>query len=289
MARLIGYARVSTDEQDTAAQTDALTKAGCTAIYQDIASGADDQRPELARCLATLRKGDTLYVHRLDRLARSVHHLSGVVKDLVRRGIGFQSISDGFETESAQGRLMIHMLASVAEFERELIRERTISGMAAARARGSVPGNPGMRTGDPQAIARIRASQADTYTRRAQTEAAPWLSIVRRHRPMLTWARVLDLINATAYRDRKQLRMQTMMRHVQRLVAAGDLPASVLDRTSARDNQSAAELARRISRVAPGMSLRSIGQEMDALGVKPARADIWSAQTVARLLDNERG
>ncbi|QIL78149.1 recombinase family protein (plasmid) [Hymenobacter sp. HDW8] len=137
----IGYARVSTRDQNLELQLDALTKAGCETIYQEkVSGGASASRPELERLLTQLRPGDTLYIYKLDRLGRSLKHLLQVVGDLQQRGVGLVSLTDAINTTSAQGRLVFNLFASLAEFERELIRERTHAGLAAARARGRVGG-----------------------------------------------------------------------------------------------------------------------------------------------------
>ena len=138
----IGYARVSTRDQNLALQLDALHQAGCDVIYQEQASGASASRPELARLLAQLRPADTLYIYKLDRLGRSLRHLLQVVADLQQRGVGLVSLTDALDTTTAQGRLIFNLFASLAEFERELIRERTHAGLASARARGRVGGRP---------------------------------------------------------------------------------------------------------------------------------------------------
>lgn len=132
----IGYARVSTREQNVDAQTDQLTAAGCVKIYVDHASGTLAKRPSLTEALGYLRDGDTLVVTKLDRLGRSVKHLKEVVDDLQGRGVGLRALSQGIDTTTPGGRLFFHMLAAIAEFEHDLIVERTHDGLAAARARG---------------------------------------------------------------------------------------------------------------------------------------------------------
>ena len=141
----IGYARVSTRDQNLELQLDALTQAGCELIYQEKASGALAARVELDKLLLQVRPGDTIYIYKLDRLGRSLKHLLDLVADLQRRDIGLISLTDAINTSSAQGRLVLNLFASLAEFERELIRERTLAGLAAARARGRVGGRkPGL-------------------------------------------------------------------------------------------------------------------------------------------------
>ncbi|QXL85804.1 recombinase family protein [Comamonas sp. NLF-1-9] len=136
MSERIGYARVSTDDQDLALQIDALQQAGCEIIYQEKISGSSTDRPELDHCLKALRPGDTLVVWRMDRLGRSLAHLVRTITDLEVQHIGFESLTERIETGSATGKLMFHVFAAMAEFERNLIRERTMAGLKAARARG---------------------------------------------------------------------------------------------------------------------------------------------------------
>ena len=136
MNQYIGYARVSTDDRNLDLQKDALNKAGCQVIYEEAASGKNSERPELDQCLKALRSGDTLVVWRLDCLGRSLRDLVQIVGDLEKREIAFESLMEKIETGSAAGRLVFHVFAALAEFERNLIRERTRAGLAAARARG---------------------------------------------------------------------------------------------------------------------------------------------------------
>jgi len=132
----IGYARVSTLEQNPGLQEDALKEAGCRKIFTDNASGARAERPGLEKALDYLREGDCLVVWRLDRLGRSLKHLIEVIEGLERRGVGFISLQEGFDTTTSGGRLIFQIFGALAEFERNLIRERTRAGLKAARARG---------------------------------------------------------------------------------------------------------------------------------------------------------
>ena len=137
---IIGYARISTGDQTHDLQIDALKAAGCERIWTETASGAKTDRPELADLLDHLRPGDTLVVWKLDRLGRSIQHLVGLIADLCDREVGFRSVTESIDTTTAGGRLVCHVFAALAEFERELIRERTMAGLNAARARGKVGG-----------------------------------------------------------------------------------------------------------------------------------------------------
>ena len=133
---LIGYARVSTLDQNLDLQSDALNGTGCDEIFSDVASGAKDKRPGLDQALARLQSGDTLIVWRLDRLGRSLAHLVATVNELAARGVEFRSTQEKIDTASPGGKFLFHVFAAMAEFERDIIRERTVAGLTAARARG---------------------------------------------------------------------------------------------------------------------------------------------------------
>ena len=139
---LIGYARVSTHEQNLEPQTDALKQAGCQHIFKETISGAKKERPGLHHALEYAREGDTLLVWRLDRLGRSLKDLIETVSGLEKRGVGFRSLQESIDTTTSGGRLIFHVFGALAEFERNLIRERTYAGLAAARARGRTGGRP---------------------------------------------------------------------------------------------------------------------------------------------------
>jgi DNA invertase Pin-like site-specific DNA recombinase len=139
---LIGYARVSTHDQTLALQQDALHKAGCDRIFTDTASGIKTERIGLDEALNYVRKGDTLVVWRLDRLGRSLPHLISTMTALEERGIGFKSLTENIDTTTSGGKLIFHIFGALAEFERNLILERTQAGLTAARARGKTGGRP---------------------------------------------------------------------------------------------------------------------------------------------------
>lgn len=154
---LIGYARVSTLEQNLDGQLEALTKAGCSRIFTDHASGAKTVRPQLDKVMDYLREGDTLVVWKLDRLGRSLPHLVEVIEDLDKRGVEFRSLTESIDTTTPGGRLVFHMAAAFAQFERDLIRERTRAGLAAARSQGRLGGRPALMT--PERLKTARAMQ----------------------------------------------------------------------------------------------------------------------------------
>ncbi|MDE0240651.1 MAG: recombinase family protein [bacterium] len=139
---LVGYARISTRDQSAALQRDALQGAGCERIFEETASGAQRGRPQLAAALDYARKGDTLVVWRLDRLARSLRQLIETVEDLGSRGIGLRSVTEALDTTTPGGLLVFHVFGALAEFERSIIRERTRAGLESARERGRFGGRP---------------------------------------------------------------------------------------------------------------------------------------------------
>lgn len=170
---LIGYARISTVSQELALQIDALQSAGATRIFEDRGvSGVRTERPGLTEALSFLREGDTLIVWKLDRLGRSMSHLLQTVADLEGRGVGFKSLTENIDTTTPTGRLVFHIFGALGEFERDLIRERTNAGLAAAAARGRKGGRPAVAT--PERIARARQLIATGLTVR---EAAARLKI----------------------------------------------------------------------------------------------------------------
>ena len=156
---LIGYARVSTQDQTLNLQKDALEKAGCQKIFTDIASGAKQERKGLEDALSHVREGDILVVWRLDRLGRSITHLIETVSGLATRGVGFKSLTENIDTTTSGGKLVFHIFGALAEFERDIIRERTTAGLQAARARGRMGGRPKALT--PKKAAMLQALYAD--------------------------------------------------------------------------------------------------------------------------------
>ena len=157
----IGYARVSTAGQDEALQLDALQGAGVDRVFVDRASGTLTERPGLTSALECARPGDSLVVWRLDRLGRSLRHLIDVVQGLQQREVAFVSLTEQIDTSTPGGRLIFHVFAALAEFERDLIRERTQAGLAAARARGRVGGRPTVWTDAKLKTARSMRASGD--------------------------------------------------------------------------------------------------------------------------------
>ena len=160
---LIGYDRVSTQDQNPEMQIDALKSVGCEKIFQEKASGAQRDRPALVEALSYLRKGDVLVVWKMDRLARSLKQLIETIEDLDQKKIGFRSVTEAIDTTTPGGKLIFHIFGALAEFERSIIRERTKAGLASARARGKMGGRPpAMKDGDIAAAKALLANQEIT-------------------------------------------------------------------------------------------------------------------------------
>lgn len=160
----IGYARVSTQDQSTALQLDALRAAGCERIFEEKASGAKADRPGLADALAFARPGDVLVIWRLDRLGRSLRDLIDRAADLQEREVELCSLQEAIDTTTAGGKMLFHIIAALAEFERNLIQERTTAGLAAARARGRKGGRPGISPAVKEAIKSAAADPTANIT-----------------------------------------------------------------------------------------------------------------------------
>ena len=157
----VGYARVSTVEQDTQLQTDALKEYGCKPIFKEQASGAQRDRPQLKMALETLEEGDVLVVWKLDRLARSLRQLIETVDDLGVRGVGFVSLTEKIDTTSPGGRMIFHIFGAMGQMEHDLIRERTVAGLKAARDQGRVLGRPSSLNDNQIAMARTMKASGD--------------------------------------------------------------------------------------------------------------------------------
>ncbi len=159
---LVGYARVSTQDQTLAFQKDALEQAGCARLFTDTASGAKAERAGLEDALAYVRQGDTLVVWKLDRLGRSLRHWIATITRLHERGVGFKSVTEQIDTTTSGGKLVFHIFGALAEFERDIIRERTQAGLAAARARGRRGGRPKVAgLADAKKVAMAQALYSD--------------------------------------------------------------------------------------------------------------------------------
>jgi DNA invertase Pin-like site-specific DNA recombinase len=223
MAPLLGYARVSATDQNPDLQLDALKGAGCFRVFVDRASGALDERQELTKAIDQLRPDDTLVVWKLDRLGRSLRHLIDTVAELQRRGVGFRSLQENIDTTTPGGKLVFHLFGALAEFERDIIRERTNAGLAAARARGRAGGRPLRMTLQKVAIAR---QMYDTH-----------------EHTVAVIARTLGVSRASVYRH---LSLDAS--------ATGPAPAPLKAQATASSSSSSASAGSRRGRSRPGSS-----------------------------------
>jgi len=180
---LIGYARISQDTQSIDLQIDALTAAGCEKLFSDMSSGARHDRPGLKQALEFVRSGDSICVWRLDRLGRSLPHLIHLMQDLEGRGIGFRSLTEAIDTTTPGGRLTYNLFASLAEFERSVLRERTRAGLQAARQRGRLGGRPRLMTAEKFDVAR-RLLESGTPAREVATALGVSAPTIYRHFPV---------------------------------------------------------------------------------------------------------
>jgi DNA invertase Pin-like site-specific DNA recombinase len=283
---LIGYARVSTEDQSTEAQIDALRRAGCDEIVEERASGGSISRPLLARALARVGRGDTLVVARIDRLARSLAHLLAVIESLRQRGAHFRSLGDPIDTSSPQGLFTLQVLGAAAEFERALIRERTRAGLAAARARGRVGGNPALRARDPAALRRVAAARRAAALAGLIAHAESWLPVVRRLRPLAPWGEVVRAVNAAAPPGLLPWTQTRLIRAVRRFVAEGLADAALLaPAPRRRPPDRLLAVVTGMVRADPTLSLRAIAAQLEAMRERtPRGAWHWAPSSVAHLL-----
>lgn len=281
--RLIGYARVSTEDQGTDPQSDELRAAGCVSIHEEHASGADRDRPVLARILREIRRGDTLVVVRLDRLARSVSHLLAVIEDLETQGAHFRSLRDPIDTSTPQGMFSLQVLGAVAQLERALIAERTKAGLLAARKRGRIGGNPGLRARDPEAIRKNRKGRDAGYLNGVLAGLDAWLPTVRRMRPDQPWGDVVRVLN----RGQGQVwSVERLRRTVRRLVSEGLIEGYILER--ARPQPADDRLTRLVAGIkaaAPDRTLQEIAAQLEAMRERTPRGGTrWHPSSVRNLL-----
>jgi len=283
---LIGYARVSTDDQTPLPQAQALKAAGCAEIHEEQASGGNRARPVLARVLERIGRGDTLVVVRIDRLARSLSHLLEIIERLEARGAFFRSLTDPIDTASPQGKFTLQVLGAAAEFERALIRERTRAGLASARSEGRIGGNPGLRARDPAALRGMRLARQDGHMERLGETARDWVPHVRRLRPDMAWEDVLRLVNAPLPPERRWTQSR-LIRAVKAYVRDGFLPATVLGRAAPRlaDDRLPAIVAA-IRRSDPDITLQAICTRLEAMRERTPRGRTrWQPSSVRMLLE----
>jgi len=286
---LIGYARVSTEDQATTAQSEELRAAGCTEIHEEHASGASRSRPVLARVLEQMHLGDILVVVRIDRLARSLSHLLEVIDRLERVGAHFRSLHDPIDTASPQGKFTLQVLGAAAEFERALIRERTISGLQSARAQGRIGGNPGLLTRDPVALRKIARARDDAYFEQISVSAPDWVPLVRRLRPDMPWEDLVRVINARAP-GKHPWTTERLIRATKRYVREGFLESQVLLRAQRSDvDDRLMAIVAGIAGADPDMTLQAICDRLQAMREPTPRGRArWQPSSVRMLLQRAK-
>ena len=269
--RLIGYARVSTDEQATEAQEIELRAAGCDTIVQEHGSGASRARPALAKLL---------------REITAVGHLLEVIEDLTVKGAHFRSLRDPIDTTTPQGMFSLQVLGAVAQLERALISERTKAGIRAAKGKGKLPGNPGLRDRRPEALAKMRATQKAAYGVRIQASANQWLPIVRRMRPDHTWDDVARVLRQRGL----DWSPERLRRAVRWLVNEHLADPDLLKKSSPRlPEDRLMTLVAGIHGSNPGLTLREIASQLERLHERtPRGGSKWSPSSVKNLLDRAR-
>ncbi|WGF91126.1 recombinase family protein [Marinivivus vitaminiproducens] len=281
--RLIGYARVSTSEQDTHAQRLELVAAGCTIIVQEHGSGASRARPELARLLRDITKDAILVVVRLDRLARSVGHLLEVIETLERKGAHFRSLHDPIDTSTPQGMFSLQVLGAVAQLERALIAERTKAGMAAARARGRLPGNPGLRNGTIEARQAVSQARERAYLNELLGSMDRWLPTVQILRPNQSWSDVARILNGRGLGPWTTERLRRAVKRLAQEKLADPALLAPAPRQAAADRL--AVLVQGIAQANPDLSLRAIAAQLEAMHERTLRGGHrWNASSVKHLL-----
>lgn len=284
---LVGYARVSTEDQTVSPQRDELRAAGCVEIHEEHASGGSRARPVLARVIDRLGAGDVLLVVRIDRLARSLSHLLEVIEVLEARGAFFRSLRDPIDTSSPQGKFTLQVLGAAAELERALIRERTIAGLESARAQGRVGGNPGLRAGDPVARRKIALARDEAYFEALNASAPEWVPLVRRLRPDMPWEDVARIINSQLPKGRAHWTVPRLTRAVQRYVKDGFLDRRVLDRAKRSDvDDRLLAIVAGIKGADPDVTLQAICDRLEAMRERTPRGRTrWQPSSVRMLLE----
>jgi len=283
---LIGYARISTEDQTPLPQVQELKSAGCTEIHEEQASGGNRARPVLARVIDRIGKGDTLVVVRIDRLARSLSHLLEVIERLEAKGAHFRSLQDPIDTASPQGKFTLQVLGAAAEFKRALIRERTKAGLASARSQGRVGGNPGLRARDPAALRKVRLARLDGYIERLNATAQDWVPHVRRLRPDMPWEDVLRIVNSPLPPQRRWTQAR-LLRAVNAYVRDGFLPKTVVGRANRRDTDDRLPaIVAAIKGADPDITLQAICGRLEAMRERTPRGrSSWQPSSVKMLLE----
>ncbi len=287
---LVGYARVSTEDQTPLPQVNELHAAGCRDIHEEQASGASRTRPVLARLLDRISAGDVLLVVRIDRLARSLSHLLAVIEMLEAKGAHFRSLRDPIDTTIPQGKFTLQVLGAAAELERALIRERTVAGLRSAKAQGRVGGNPGLRARDPAALRKVAAARDETYFNQLNATAEEWVPQVRRLRPDMPWEDLVRVINGQLPRGRLEWTVERLTRAAKRYVRDGLLEPHLLVRAKRSDaDDRLLAIVAGIAGAAPDMTLQAICDRLEAMRERTPRGrNKWQPSSVRMLLERAK-
>ncbi|NVO29143.1 recombinase family protein [Donghicola sp. C2-DW-16] len=282
---LIGYARVSTHEQTLASQLEALRKFGCTEVIEEHASGGDRDRPRLAKAIDRVKSGDTLVVVRIDRLARSLSHLLTLIEQLETKGAHFRSVEDPIDTASAQGKFTLQVLGAAAEFERALIRERTIAGLSAARAVGRTGGNPGLMRRDRATLTKLKLARQDAFLERLNRSSTDWVPHVRRLRPEMPWEDVVRVVNGPLPPNRHWTEAR-LKRAARAYVENGFLEPDVLSRARRSDaDDRLPAIVAGIKGANPDITLQEICDRLTAMRERTPRGQsTWYPSSVSAIL-----
>ncbi|WP_432443653.1 recombinase family protein [Rhizobium grahamii] len=281
--RLVGYARISPDAHRTDTQVAELRAAGCDQIRQDHASGTSDNRPVLEKVLSELTEGETLVVTNLDRLGQSAANLLQLIVRLLARGIHFRSLHDPIDTATSQGMFALEVLGAIVRLDRSVTAERTRAGMKAAKAKGKLAGNPGLRDGLPEARAAISRAREKAYLDDLQSSSESWLPVVQQLRPQHSWENIALILN----RRGQDWTVERLRRAVHRMVREKHADPELLARSSRRIPED--RLMKLVAAVAiadPTLSLRGIAAQLDKMGEVPARGGRkWQPSSVRHFLD----
>lgn len=282
---IIGYARVSTEDQNLDLQITALKAAGADIVVEEWMSGKNRNRPILQNMLRDLQPGDIVLAWKLDRIARSLSDLLHIIDTIERAGAFFRCTTTPIDTASPAGRLMLQMLGAVAEFERSLILERTRAGMAAAIAAGKAVGNPGLLKRDPVARRKLAEGRQRAFNQRVIATMEEWRPIVVKMRPHSSWHAVADAVSTHLKRPFSR---DLLLRHVKQAAAEGLISKSVLDRAPAshkvRGIGPAGHVLLAALRRRPGVTLADLAAELEAASIPTPRGQkVWPLSSVDAL------